>query len=1348
MATSMKLSFQASLAASIVLAGVIQPSATAQTAPAAVPVPFNSAVAGLGSGATSTCPAKILGGDGTNYGDGCVGTLARLSSPQGAAVDQYGNVYIGDYSDRLIRVVYNGGTALAAAITAANSGFAYSSSHNANATVPVVGNIYTLAGLGETAVTAFTVTATDGKFACANYAGASQPEALDNLGDGCPAAASTIGPRDVAVDVDGNLFLTDYTDGRIRVLCVNCAPTTLAAQLIVLENPGVVPVNGAIYTVAGYANGYRDASIAFGGATTPMTSGLLRSPTTAALSSSDDVFIADNLNNAVRVLYNGGTAAKNILTAEGYTPIVGFLYTIAGAGCKSADNTHTGSTVSANSCLTLTDSDAAGLGTVPGATFTTSTGGVGLSVAWAVALDPNGNVYYTDAGGTRVKVIYAGIAPPLTLPNATYPTLQTGFTYSFAGQGTQAVSGVAPSLLALVSPQGVGADANGNVFFIDYSTGLFYETYAQNGLASIIGGGNGVTTPAANAYCNGGSTGPQMADAYYNGCPATQVKFASPRGPLVAAADGTLYFGDSVGFYLRKFSYNPTFPTTAVGASATAQPYAFTFLSAQTLAAPAFRVGSDFADAGNDTCTSGLAVTGGGPGTTCIVNVKFSPSTPGLRAGAVVLSGGSALMSGNATGSALAVDPGTSTTTGSTYTPNGIAVDGAGRVYFTDGTAKSVLSYVGGTTATLATGFTKPTGVAADAAGNVFVADATANTITEVPIAGKSYVVTSAVSNPHGMTSDGSGRIYIADTGNNRVLTIGPGGTVPTAVAFTGLTAPQAVAIDSTGSIYAADNAHVVKLTSAGVQSTVATTGGTGLAVDAAGNILVASGTKLFEYPTAGGSAVTLNSALLTPTGAAIDGTGNIYLSDSSINGFVELQRTVGFYKFLSYPSTIAIQLSSIGTSSVSSTAFTQTDTTDYTVTPATTNGCSGALLSGTTCGLSATFNPQVPGIVTDTMTFTAPVNNGNPTMTLTTVSLVPAISVQPAPATLTYGNTETLTATIYGPSNTSGTVIFYSGSTQLASVAATSSATAAYTYTPAVGVYSITATFTPTGASAPTVTSQPVTVTVNKATPSAKLAASPTSGYTTTSFALTATITPPASGTPSGTVTFYTGTTSLGTGTLANGVATLTTTSLPVGSDCLTAAYGGDSNFLTATSACTTVTVQAGFSVTPTSTALAFQKNYQEAQTYLVVNAGGRTDTISFACQGLPAKLSCAFTPATLSLSGVTTTQNIQMLVSNSGATAGIRSAPLAKTSSTRTVTLAILPLAALALFFGLRRRRLPMLLTLALLALGASSVLTGCGNGGPTAVDQASGSYTFTITVNSGTATLQTLNFTLTIP
>jgi len=71
--------------------------------------------------------------------------------------------------------------------------------------------------------------------------------------------------------------------------------------------------------------------------------------------------------------------------------------------------------------------------------------------------------------------------------------------------------------------------------------------------------------------------------------------------------------------------------------------------------------------------------------------------------------------------------------------------------------------------------------------------------------------------------------------------------------------------------------------------------------------------------------------------------------------------------------------------------------------------------------------------------------------------------------------------------------------------------------------------------------------------------------------------------------VSFYNGTTLLGTGTLTNGVATYTTTTLPLGSDTLQAAYAGAAYYLAAGPATLAQTVEEPPTATATSPALVF---------------------------------------------------------------------------------------------------------------------------------------------------------------
>jgi hypothetical protein len=107
--------------------------------------------------------------------------------------------------------------------------------------------------------------------------------------------------------------------------------------------------------------------------------------------------------------------------------------------------------------------------------------------------------------------------------------------------------------------------------------------------------------------------------------------------------------------------------------------------------------------------------------------------------------------------------------------------------------------------------------------------------------------------------------------------------------------------------------------------------------------------------------------------------------------------------------------------------------------------------------------------------------------------------------------------------------------------------------------------------AAAPEVTQ---TVMVNKATPVIALASSASSIAISKAVTFTATLTGSGAN-PTGTVTFLDGITVLGTGTVdGSGVAKYATTSLTLGPQSITASYGGDSNYVTASSAAVSVTI------------------------------------------------------------------------------------------------------------------------------------------------------------------------------
>ncbi|WP_353063690.1 FG-GAP-like repeat-containing protein [Tunturibacter psychrotolerans] len=116
-------------------------------------------------------------------------------------------------------------------------------------------------------------------------------------------------------------------------------------------------------------------------------------------------------------------------------------------------------------------------------------------------------------------------------------------------------------------------------------------------------------------------------------------------------------------------------------------------------------------------------------------------------------------------------------------------------------------------------------------------------------------------------------------------------------------------------------------------------------------------------------------------------------------------------------------------------------------------------------------------------------------------------------------------------------------------------------------------------------------TLTAQTAMTTLSLTANPTNATYGGQVVLTAIVSPPlVQGlNATGTITFYSGSTSLGTATLSSGVATLNVTSLAVGADSITASYAGDTNFAGATSSSIRVTITAPL---PASTTLSLSAN------------------------------------------------------------------------------------------------------------------------------------------------------------
>ncbi len=180
------------------------------------------------------------------------------------------------------------------------------------------------------------------------------------------------------------------------------------------------------------------------------------------------------------------------------------------------------------------------------------------------------------------------------------------------------------------------------------------------------------------------------------------------------------------------------------------------------------------------------------------------------------------------------------------------------------------------------------------------------------------------------------------------------------------------------------------------------------------------------------------------------------------------------------------------------------------------------------------------------------------------------------SPTSALYGSSVTLTQTV--PVGATGSVIFSNGSTIVGSATIGNGTATLVTSSLPVGANGITVSFAGNANYAAT-TSPATTVTITALSTATALTASPASGTYGTSVVLSAAVS--GGGTPltSGSVQFLNGSVSLGSAAVnGSGVAAFTVTTLPVGTNTMTASFLATGNYAASASPSTTVTItQAG---------------------------------------------------------------------------------------------------------------------------------------------------------------------------
>jgi len=317
-------------------------------------------------------------------GDGASGLLAEVNNPYQLAVDKYGNVYFADQGNSRIRKI----DTLGIITTVAGTGAAGYSGDNVLATTSKIsgstgvavdtnGNLY-IADVGNNRIRL--VTASTGiitTIAGTGTAGFS--------GDGGSAIVAKIsGPRCITLDDTGNIYFSDAGNQRIRKITI---------------------ATGDINTVAGGGT----AGYAGDGTVATLATVKLDNPRGVAVDSSGNIYIADMTNNRIRMV----------------TASTGIISTIAGTGTAGYN--------------------------FDGVAATTAE----LDLPAGVSLDGLGDIYIADVSNNRIRMID---------PTGTISTVAGDGTGGYAGDG-----GI-PTLAELSGPIAVAFSATG-YYISDRGTG-------------------------------------------------------------------------------------------------------------------------------------------------------------------------------------------------------------------------------------------------------------------------------------------------------------------------------------------------------------------------------------------------------------------------------------------------------------------------------------------------------------------------------------------------------------------------------------------------------------------------------------------------------------------------------------------------------------------------------------------------------------------------------------------------------------------------------------------------------------------------------------------------------------
>ncbi len=645
----------------------------------------------------------VVAGNGTfgDSGDGGVATSATLNQPHGVFVDGHGNIFIADTENSVIReVVASTGNIQ----TVAGNGTAGYSGDGASATsaelnfpsgvfVDSQGNIF-IADT-ENSLIREVLASTDNIQTVAGT-----PDSSGYSGDGALATLAQLDlPNGVFVDNSGNIFIADTFNSVIREVSV---------------------ATGFIQTVVGafYAFNFTCNYSGDGG---PATSAQLCLPNSVFVDASENIFVADTENSAIREV---AAANGNIQTVAG----TGTACTDISGGCGNGGlatsaqlNFPSSMVVDAAQNIFIADTEGftirevtasdgniqafAGNNTLAYSGDGSPATDAELNDPGSVFVDTSGNVFIADTSNSAIRVYNPG-GSPVTIAGITIPP---GDIQTVAGNGTSGYTGdggLATSA-QLSFPQGVFVDTPGNIFIADTGNSVVREVVAATGNIQTVAG-NGTAGYSGDSGL------------------ATSAELSNPFGVFVDSAEN-IFIADTDNSAIREVAASSGIITTVAGNGTDCNPST-----------------SSCGDGGSAT-NAQLSFPAG-----VFVDAAesiFIADTFDHRIREVTAANG-AIITVAGTGVEGYAGDGAAATGAELNTPYGVFVDASGNIFIADTENAAIREVVA------ATGFIQ----------------ALAGTPTTPGFSGDGGLAISAELNaPLGLFASSSGNLFVADTDNSRI---------------------------------------------------------------------------------------------------------------------------------------------------------------------------------------------------------------------------------------------------------------------------------------------------------------------------------------------------------------------------------------------------------------------------------------------------------------------------------------------------------------------------------------------------------------------------------------------------